>query len=263
MRIGLPGYAWANAAPATTNNRPAKNVFMVFTSVDFRLCDRGGAFKEVEIAAFVGLSYVAREDRAIAALEFALRLLPGRFSFFQLFFRDFQIQLPLLDIELDEIAIAYQREWAADEGFRRDVQHAGAVARAAHARIRDAHHVAHALLEELLRHRQHAPLGHPGAAERAGVAQHENAGGVDLEIVAVDARGHVAVVLEDHGLAHMLEKLRGSSCRLNDRTVRCERASHDDEAAGCLERVRAGANHFGVINLRPMQVLAQVLAVDG
>src|SRR5918992_551163 len=130
MRIGLPGYAWANAAPATTNNRPAKNVFMVFTSVDFRLRHRGGAFKEVEIAAFVGLSYVAREDRAIAALEFALRLLPGGSSLFQFFFGNLQVQLPLLDVELDRVAVAHQRERPADAGFGRDVQHAGAVARA-------------------------------------------------------------------------------------------------------------------------------------
>src|SRR5918992_1638957 len=229
MRIGLPGYAWANAAPATTNNRPAKNVFMVFTSVDFRLCDRGGAFKEVEIAAFVGLSYVAREDRAIAALEFALRLLPGRFSFFQLFFRDFQIQLPLLDIELDEIAIAYQRERAADEGFRRDVQHAGAVARAAHARIRDAHHVAHALLEELLRHRQHAPLRHSRAAERPGVPQHEHRIRVRVQVVAVDARSHVVVVLEHDRLARVPEYFRRGG--LDHRAVGREVAAQHHEAA--------------------------------
>ena len=63
------------------------------------------------------------------------------------------------------------------------MQDAGAVARAAHARIGDAHHVAHALLQQLLRDRQHAPFRHAGAALRAGIAQHQHVVRRDVEIV--------------------------------------------------------------------------------
>ena len=107
------------------------------------------------------------ENRAVAALVFPRRGLPGALAPLHLFGRNLQIQHPPLHVELDQVAVLHAGERAADEGLRRDVQHAAAVARAAHARIRDAHHVAHALLEELLRHRQHAPFGH-ARARRAG-----------------------------------------------------------------------------------------------
>ena len=48
------------------------------------------------------------------------------------------------DVERDDVAVAHERERTADERLGRHVQHARAVARAAHARIGDAQHVAHA-----------------------------------------------------------------------------------------------------------------------
>ena len=48
----------------------------------------------------------------------------------------------------------------------------------AHARVGDPHHVGHAAREQLRRDRQLAPLGHPGAALRARVPQHEHGVGV-------------------------------------------------------------------------------------
>ena len=80
----------------------------------------------------------------------------------QLVLADEQIDLPRLHVHLDQVAGPHEGERAADRGFGRDVQDAGAVGGAAHPGVRDAHHVAHALLEQLLRHRQHAPFGHAG-----------------------------------------------------------------------------------------------------
>ena len=101
------------------------------------------------------------------------------------------------DVELDEVAVAHERERAADERLRRDVQHARAVARAAHARVGDAHHVAHALLQQLLRDRQHAPFGH-ARARRAGRRSAAPAPSrrVTGERGIVDARVEVVVVAE-------------------------------------------------------------------
>src|SRR5260370_24455117 len=105
-------------------------------SVNFRLRDARSALQKIEVAAFVGLADVLREDGAVAALEFAGRGLPGAFSLLQFCLGNLQVQNPLVDIELDEVAVSDQRERPANVGFRRDVQYAGAVARSAHARIR-------------------------------------------------------------------------------------------------------------------------------
>src|SRR6266850_7750284 len=130
------------------------------------LGDRRSSLEEVEVAALVGLADVAREDGAVAARELLLRLAPGALPARQLGGFHLEVQLALVDIELDQIAALHQRERTADEGLRRDVQHAGAVARTAHASVGNTHHVAYALLQEFLRDRQHAPFGHPGTAER-------------------------------------------------------------------------------------------------
>src|SRR5258706_2806228 len=115
-------------------------------SVNFRLGDRRRTLEEIEVAALVGLADMAREDGAVAARELSLGLAPRALAPGELRGVDLEIELALLDIELDQVAVLYQGKRAADERFRRDVQHAGTVARAAHARIGNAHHVAYALL---------------------------------------------------------------------------------------------------------------------
>jgi hypothetical protein len=51
------------------------------------------------------------------------------------------MQAPRGHVDLDEIAIAHQRERAARSRFRRYVQYHGAIGRAAHARIGDSQDV--------------------------------------------------------------------------------------------------------------------------
>ena len=46
--------------------------------------------------------------------------------------------------------------------------------------------------------RQHAPLRHSRTARGPRILQHQHAILVDVEIVAIDARLHVRVVVEDH-----------------------------------------------------------------
>ena len=104
--------------------------------------------EEIEVAALVGLRDVllrrARRSRArmrrAAAVHAARRR--GELGVA----RPSSSRRARRDVELDHVAVAHQRERPADVRLGRDVQHAGAVARAAHARVRDAHHVAHALL---------------------------------------------------------------------------------------------------------------------
>src|SRR5688572_30415975 len=109
--------------PRKGTAHPQRTLSSCHLSMDFRLADRRGAFEEIEVAALVGLLDVAREDRAVTPLELSRRLLPRRLSLAQFFFGNFQVELALLDIELDEIAGLRQRERTADVRLRRDVQH--------------------------------------------------------------------------------------------------------------------------------------------
>src|SRR5216684_2866429 len=104
-------------------------------SINRRLADRRAeaGFEEIEIAAFVGLLDVLREHPAISAFEAALRLLPFGAAFGKLGFRDIEIDGACADIKGDAVAGSHQSERSADIGFRRHMQDAGAVARAAHA----------------------------------------------------------------------------------------------------------------------------------
>ena len=108
------------------------------------------------------------------------------------------------DVDLDLVAGLHQSQRAADKALRRHMQNAGAVAGAAHARVGNAHHVAHAGAHELLRDRQHAPFRHAGAAFRPGVLEHQHMIGRDVEIVALNFARHVVVILECDRLAAML-----------------------------------------------------------
>ena len=101
--------------------------------------------QEIEIAALVGLRHVlrapARRSRAgtsapAAATPPAGARAPRRSTC--------SVSRRARHVELDHVAVLDERERAADARLRRDVQHAGAVARAAHPRVRDAHHVANA-----------------------------------------------------------------------------------------------------------------------
>ena len=78
-----------------------------------------------------------------------------------------------------------------------DVQHDRAVGGAAHPPVADAHHVAHALREQLRRQRQVRDLGHARVALRPAAAQHQHRVGVDVEVGVVDAGVQVLDGVED------------------------------------------------------------------
>ena len=187
--------------------------------MNFRLRDRPAGPQEIEIAALVGLADVLGEHRAVAARIFRRRRLPGGLAAGQFLVADVQMDAALVDVDLDLVAGLHEGERAADEAFRRDMQDAGAVAGAAHAAVGDADHVAHALPQQPLGDRQHAPFRHAGAALRAGVLQHQDMVGRDVEIVALDLAHHVVVVLEGDRLAAMLEEALVGGGRLDDAAV--------------------------------------------
>src|SRR6516225_9921648 len=103
-------------------------------SIDHRLRRLRGALQEVKVAAFIGLRHMLLVEPDIAALIDALRRRPGGFAAGELLARHVEMQLARLDVDLDHVAILHQGERAADRGFGRDMQHAGAEMGAAHAR---------------------------------------------------------------------------------------------------------------------------------
>src|SRR6202030_133417 len=135
-------------AIAHLRSGPSDHPGMTVQLINRRLAHRRaeGGFEEIEIAAFVGLLDVPCKHPAIAALEAPLRLLPIGAALFQFRLADVEIDAARGDVERNLVAVLHQRKRHADEGFRRHMQDAGAIADAAHARIRQPHHVAHALL---------------------------------------------------------------------------------------------------------------------
>ena len=93
------------------------------------------------------------------------------------------------------------------------MQYDGAKGGTAHPRIRNAHHVFHALSRKLHRNRQISCLGHPGRTFWPCVAQDKNVVCVDVEILQVDACGHIFDGIEYHRPAGMMHQVCGG-CRL-------------------------------------------------
>src|ERR1700751_1498838 len=99
--------------------------------MDFRVRRRRGALEKIEVASLVRLAHMLREQPPVAAAIARRRLPPGGAALLELLVAHLQAQAPAGDVEFDDVAVAHESERAADEGFRRDMQDAGAVARAA------------------------------------------------------------------------------------------------------------------------------------
>ena len=174
-----------------------------------------------------------------------------------------QVEPTTIDVECDPITGLHDRERAAHGRLRGDVEHAGAVARAAHPGVRHAHHVPHAPLEQRPRNRQHAPLGHARCPERAGISQHEHVVGRDARGRVVDPGLEVGVRIEDDGAADVRPQPRLGGGRLDHASVRRERAPQHERAAGRGERRGQRQDHAVVDHLGPGDALAERPPGDG
>src|SRR6188472_1081865 len=118
--------------------------------MNLRLRHRRLALEKIEVATLVGLADVLGEHRAVAARIFGRWLLPVGLAAGHLGVADVKMDAALVDVDLDLIAGLHEVERATDEALRRDMQDACAVARAAHAAVGNADHVAHALPQSAL-----------------------------------------------------------------------------------------------------------------
>src|SRR5690348_2739208 len=103
--------------------------------MDFWLGNFTERTEKIEIAAFVGLSNMLRIKRTVAARIARGRRRPRGAAARHLVLADVQMNTARGHVHLDLVARVNQGERSADEALRRDVQDAGAVAGAAHARI--------------------------------------------------------------------------------------------------------------------------------
>src|SRR3954463_15703716 len=110
--------------------------------VNFRFGNLPRAGEEIEVAAFVGLADMSGEHGPVAAQVAWWRRLPGRLATSEFFLADIQMDAARRHVDLDGIPGAHECQRSADEALRRHVKNAGAVAGAAHASVRDPHHVA-------------------------------------------------------------------------------------------------------------------------
>ncbi len=174
---------------------------------------------------------------------------------------DQEVDTPRVDVEEDTIAIPDEGQRPADGSLRRNVKDNRAEMSAAHASVRNPHHVPHPPREKSLWDWEHAPFRHPRAPNRAGVPQNENTVFVDVESRIVDPRVHIGKALEDDStprVAHQVLACRGA---LDDRAVRRKVALKDGKAAGGINRIRAGSDYIIADPLSPSEVGSQSLAV--
>ena len=166
-------------------------------------------------------------------------------------------------INADQVTGLNQCQRAAQVGLGRDMQNAGAIAGAAHAGIRNSEHVFNALLDQLGRDRQHAPLGHARAALRAGVAQDHHVVGRDIQVRVVDGFFHARVIVKHQRRAGVLEEVRRAGAGLDDATIGRQVAPEHGQRPFGVDRVGQRTDHVVVVNLGAFQVLADAAAGHG
>src|SRR5258707_6583278 len=223
-------------------------------SVNFRFGNLPLAGEEIEIAAFVGLPDMGGEHGPIAAKVAWRRLFPRRAAAIEFLLRDVQVDAPRRYVDLDHVAGLNERQWPAYEALRRHMQDAGAVARPAHAPVRDAHHVAHARLHQLFRDREHAPFRHAGTALGAGILEHDDVVRRGGEVVAFDLACHVVVVLEGKRGPAMLEEALIRRRRLHHAAAWCKVAGEDGGWAFRVDRVIGRIDSSPQIDFPPRTV---------
>ncbi|EYS98004.1 hypothetical protein CF68_31230 [Cupriavidus sp. SK-4] len=176
--------------------------------------------QKIEVTADIGLTDMLEVKHAIAAVESRLRRRPFGSAPFQFLLADQKVQPPSRHVQFNQITIAHKRQGTANVRFRCNVKHAGTIARAAHAGIADAHHVAHALCQQFLWNGQLSPLWHAGRALRTRSLQHDNAFRGDVQVWIINALSKIVVILEDNGLPGMDQQRGIGRGRFDNRTFR-------------------------------------------
>src|SRR5450756_195283 len=106
-------------------------------------------------------------------LRWRATVLPRLRAHRQLLLRDQQFESATRSVEKYLIAVPYERQRTTGFGLRSNMQHHGAERGAAHARVRNTHHVPYSSFQEPARQRHVADFGHAGIALGPAALQHE------------------------------------------------------------------------------------------
>ena len=187
----------------------------------------------------------------------------GRLARRQLLVAELHVQTPPGNVQHDPVARAHQTERSARSGLRGDVEDHGAVGGAGHATVADAHHVPHALLEQLGGQRHVGDLGHARIALGAAASQDHDGVCVDLELGIVDPSTEVLDAVEDERPAAVLEQLTGGGGGFDDGAVGREVAAQQGDAGVVLDRALPHGDHLRIEDLRILEVVHERLPRDG
>src|ERR1041385_8784021 len=219
--------------------------------------------KEVEIAAFIGLSYMVEKHTPIAAVEFRRRPFEGCQAGSQFCFTDAQLNPAAGYVKLDFISSANRGERSSYGGFRRGMKHHRAKAGSTHSGVADAHHIVDTLIEQDTGHRDLSPFGKSRGADGAAILHHQNSIFGDREIIAIDLGAHLLDVLEYVCRPAVSEQVRRRRRLLQYRTIRRQIAAQHDGTSFRMKRRAGGADHFGTVALGVRNVLGNRLARNG
>ncbi len=250
------------AVPARSRFEDCWSAMRALSSEDIGLGRRRAGLQEIEIAALIGLGDMLLEDDAVTAREVRRGLDPGGLAPGEFSIVDQHVQTAVGHVEHDLVAGLDQGEGAADMRFRRDMQHAGAVMGAAHARIGDPQDIADAFGQEFFRNRQRPPLRHARRADGSGAAQHQHAGLVDSEIGIVDPGRQFGMAVEHHRAAAMNEKVLARRRRLDDGAVGRQVAAQHRNGRHPGHRIVQRPDHVIVLDPGAAQRLRQRPAGD-
>ena len=206
---------------------------------------------------------MAAEHPAVTSFEAWRRWRPGGTPCCQFFVTNLQVNAPGCHVHADQVAGTNQGQGTTDIALRGHMQNAGTVAGAAHAGIAEPQHVAHALLDQLERNRQHAPLWHAGATLGPCIAQHQNMVRCDVQVLVVDRRLHLRVAVKDQRRTGVFEVLGRTGTGLDDCPTWRQVAAQHRQCTFGVQRFVQRANHVVVVDLGAGNVLAHATTGNG
>ena len=217
--------------------------------------------QEIEVAALIGLEHMIEIELLVTARHRRRRRRPGGAARLEFLIGHLDLEAAFGDIEDDHIALLHQRQRTAGGRLRRDVQDDGAIGGAAHARVRDPHHVGDPFLQDLGRQAQISDFGHARISLGAAVLEHHDRAFVDVQRRIVDALVIVFDGLEDDGAAPVTHQIGARRRRLEHGAIGRQIAAQHGDAAAFRQRLVERADHLGVVIRRIGGVLPDGLAV--
>src|ERR1035437_9655601 len=194
--------------------------------------------------AFDGRPYLLGVFPQITGAEFGLTRLPLALALGQFVGRKLDVQGAFLGIELDDVAVAQQRNRPAQCRFRSDMADAEAAGGAGEAAVGDQRDlIALTLAIERSRGREH--LAHAGTTTRALIADHQHIAVLIFLVLDRVEAGFLAV--EAARRAGEPERRRHAG-HFHDGAFRREIALHADHAAGRQQRL-VGRRHHVLIRV--------------